>query len=62
LAGLRENRPKVVVRQNEPVWRIPWTSYAADIEDVLEREYSPILLPGKHADEPYALLYLRKGR
>ena len=62
LAALAANRPRVVVRQNEPVWGISWSAYAADIEAWLEREYAPVLLPGKTAEDPYAFLYVRKGR
>ena len=61
LAALAANRPRVVVRQNEPVWGIPWSAYAADIEDWLKRGNDPVLLPGKKADEPYAFIYIRKG-
>ncbi|MBI5243598.1 MAG: hypothetical protein HY922_07925 [Elusimicrobia bacterium] len=62
LAALATNRPKVIVRQNEPVWGRPWDVYAADVEDWLVREYAPALIPGKSPDEPYAFVYLPKRR
>jgi len=62
LASLRVGRPQVVVLQRGPVWGIPWSEYARDIDDWLSGEYQPMLLPGKTAGEPYAFLYVRKGR
>jgi hypothetical protein len=62
LSALRSVPPAVVVLQRGPVWGVPWSSYARDIDDWLAQAYRPVLLPGKKAEEPYSRLYLRKGR
>ncbi|OGS40059.1 MAG: hypothetical protein A3J82_07615 [Elusimicrobia bacterium RIFOXYA2_FULL_69_6] len=62
LAALATHRPRIVVRQNEPVWGIQWSAYAGDLEAWLQREYVPGMLPGKGAFDPYSFLFIDKKR
>jgi hypothetical protein len=62
LEALRADPPRLVVLQRGPVWGIPWSEYARDIDDWISGEYQPVLLPGKKAEDPYAFLYVWKGR
>ena len=62
LAALATHRPRIVVRQNEPVWGIHWSAYAGDLEAWLQREYVPGMLPGKGAFDPYSFLFVARRR
>lgn len=62
LAALATHRPRIVVRQNEPVWGIQWSAYAGDLEAWLQREYVPGMLPGKGAFDPYSFLFVARRR
>lgn len=59
LDALRRNTPKFVTVKYGKIWGIPWTRYAPDIEEMLSREYVPVVL-GDQKDPAGSILYVSR--